>query len=61
MNLPRLFLRLTIFGRCSPEVHMLRINSAYSPIVGYAQILKKLDYPEILSYHLSHEKGCLRK
>ena len=40
---------------------MLQINGAYSPMVGYAQILKKLAYPEILSYHLSHEKGCLRK
>jgi hypothetical protein len=52
-----LLLQFTITGRCLPWVHMPQINGVYSPMVGYAYILKKLTYQEFLSYHVSQKKG----
>jgi hypothetical protein len=37
---PELFLWFSTIERYWPGVHMPHINSAYSPMVGYAQILK---------------------
>lgn len=59
---PPLFPRHTTTDQCWSEVHRPEINemSVYR-WNGMPKFCKKLKYQEILSYHVSHEKGCLRK